>query len=109
LKETLEIKDPATVVEEGIWIQVLQRRAYKGDIVFLMCIESWSVQVPNILTWKSNKNCGTDRHSQVFSGMNSFHNIDPALLDNSTTPNPSSLTNQFISQDESMATDVSPC
>jgi len=36
--------------------------------------------------------------------MNPFHNIDPAL-DNSTTPNPSSLTNQFISQDGSAATD----
>jgi hypothetical protein len=36
--------------------------------------------------------------------MNPFHNIDPALLDNSTTPNPLTMTNQFVSQDGS-ATD----
>ena len=44
-KTTLEIKDPATVMEEGIWVQVLRRGAYKGDIGFVMCIKSWGAQV----------------------------------------------------------------
>ena len=44
-KKTLQIKNPATLVEERIWVQVLQRGAYKGDIGFVTCIESWGAQV----------------------------------------------------------------
>jgi hypothetical protein len=42
---TLTIQDPATIVTEGEWVQVMKRGAYKGDIGFVTRVESWGADV----------------------------------------------------------------
>ena len=42
---TLTIQDPATIVNEGEWVQVMKRGAYKEDIGLITCVESWGADV----------------------------------------------------------------